>query len=301
MAITIIEDIMRENNYETLLEDFKKSGLKKGDTVLVHSAMRSVGNIEGGANTVVRALADTVGPEGTVVAPTFSFKHQYQDDPILDNENDKSEMGAISEAIRLHQGSKRSIAFRHSLTAFGKNAEELAKTDLSVSVFDIKGVFGKLMQLGGKVLLLGVEYSNCTSIHFAEYQVEVPDRITIPRNVKYINNNGETENITVIDYQPNGMYETYRHDFNRIGYDIEKLGIVTVSNIGNAISRVFSIDEMIKYVKENYSQSNNLFAEGPNGPAILPQGEEVKLQVKTALGYIENVTWSVVKKEDIYQ
>src|SRR5580693_4517545 len=57
---------------EQLITDFKKIGLQQGDSVLVHSSLSKIGFVEGGAKTLVDALFETVGDEGTLLFPTFS-------------------------------------------------------------------------------------------------------------------------------------------------------------------------------------------------------------------------------------
>lgn len=63
---------------EEMKEQFRISGIVAGDTVLVQSALRPVGNAENGAAGVVAALLDVVGPEGTIVAPAFCFSHERE-------------------------------------------------------------------------------------------------------------------------------------------------------------------------------------------------------------------------------
>ena len=39
-------------------------GIRPGDVLLVHSALSSIGYVEGGADSVIDAFCDAVGPEG---------------------------------------------------------------------------------------------------------------------------------------------------------------------------------------------------------------------------------------------
>ncbi|MGL6278700.1 MAG: AAC(3) family N-acetyltransferase, partial [Gaiella sp.] len=51
-----------------LAEDLRALGLRAGSVALVHCRMSALGAVVGGAETVVRALLDAVGPSGTLVA-----------------------------------------------------------------------------------------------------------------------------------------------------------------------------------------------------------------------------------------
>ena len=60
---------------QELINDFIKIGLEKGDVVIVHTSLKKIGYVCGGAQTVIEALIDVVGPEGTIMMPTQSWKN----------------------------------------------------------------------------------------------------------------------------------------------------------------------------------------------------------------------------------
>src|SRR3954452_9573902 len=51
-----------------LARDLRAAGVREGTILFVHSSMRALGWVVGGPETVVRALLDAVGPDGTVAA-----------------------------------------------------------------------------------------------------------------------------------------------------------------------------------------------------------------------------------------
>ena len=59
-----------------LAHDLEALGLGPGGAAMVHCRMSALGHVVGGAETVVRALLDTLGPEGTLMAYTG-----WQDEP----------------------------------------------------------------------------------------------------------------------------------------------------------------------------------------------------------------------------
>jgi aminoglycoside 3-N-acetyltransferase len=59
--------------FEKLVEAFRELGVEEGDTLLVHSSYKSLGEVDGGPQTVVRALEAALGAEGTLIMPTFNF------------------------------------------------------------------------------------------------------------------------------------------------------------------------------------------------------------------------------------
>ena len=49
---------------EDLVQDFHRLGVPGGGLVMVHSSLSSIGHVDGGAETVVDALLEALGPTG---------------------------------------------------------------------------------------------------------------------------------------------------------------------------------------------------------------------------------------------
>src|SRR3712207_4214212 len=92
-------------------------GLGQGDTVLVHSALSSLGQVEGGAKGLVQALLDLLGPAGTLVVPTLPSVTEP-----FDPETSPSTVGRVSEVVRLWPGALRSRHPTHAVSAVGAQA-----------------------------------------------------------------------------------------------------------------------------------------------------------------------------------
>ena len=249
------------------LQDVK---IERGDVVLVHSAMRTFGKVQGGGKTVVEAFLKVLGPEGTLIMPTFTFAHEAEKEPVIDPQNDKSEMGAISESVRLHPEALRSTAFRHSFAAIGRRAEVITRVDPKLSPFDLRSSFGVMLALNAKVLLAGLTYSSCTSHHFAEWVCDVPYRHAIPLNVKVRRPDGSIVLQQMTDYQPkpgkDGSYYGSRHtDFNFLGKMLEDKKLVNISCIGNAVIRSFTMRDIISLAESEAKKDYNVFRVGEGG------------------------------------
>ena len=57
----------------SLTADLQRLGVNAGDLVMVHSSLRSLGMVDEGAQTVVDAFLDALGPSGTLVGPSITF------------------------------------------------------------------------------------------------------------------------------------------------------------------------------------------------------------------------------------
>jgi len=66
-------------------------GLAAGDAVMVHAALRSVGPMINGPDTLIEAILDVVGPDGTLLS-YVDWNPQYED--AVDQE------GRVPEALK---------------------------------------------------------------------------------------------------------------------------------------------------------------------------------------------------------
>lgn len=60
------------NTQQSLIRELSDAGLGAGMTVMVHSSLGKVGWTVGGPVTVIRALLEVLGPDGTLVMPAES-------------------------------------------------------------------------------------------------------------------------------------------------------------------------------------------------------------------------------------
>ena len=161
---------------EEITADLGKLGIRKTDTVLIHSAMSSLGHVEGGAPAVIAALLDAVS-EGTAAVPTLTGCDRDGPDcpPVFDPRTTPCWTGRIPETFRQDSRAIRSLHPTHSVAAIGRYAQELtAGHEQAESPCDTHSPYYKLAQMGGKILLLGVNQQNNTTMHCVEELAGVP-------------------------------------------------------------------------------------------------------------------------------
>jgi aminoglycoside 3-N-acetyltransferase len=142
--------------YERLVSDLKKLGVSKGDLLNVKMSLKSIGQVEGGAETVLNAILDVVGKEGTVITDSFVEVHRLplrRKDRVVVDDNTPSYAGALANAVLKHPDMVRS---RHPIQKFagiGKLAKELMLSHTPDSyAYD---VLRKMSHMGGKNLKIG--------------------------------------------------------------------------------------------------------------------------------------------------
>jgi len=292
-----------------IVAGLRQVGLKEGDVTLVHSAMRTFGYVEGGADTVVDALLEVLGPGGTLVVPAFTFVHEVEDDPLIDPANDPSEMGIISETVRRRPKALRSTAFRHSFAAIGRRAKVITEVDPALSSFDLRSSFGVMLALNTQVLYLGVAYAtSSTSHHFAEWVCDVPYRHAIRLEVKLRKPNGSIIKQNMVDYQPkpsgDGSYYGSRHtDFNRMGQMLEDMDKVGIATIGNAVVRRASMRNIVDLAQVEAAKDYNIFRTEENQHDFSPLkfGKTIySPEMKDGAGRAGRYQWCVVDETKIF-
>lgn len=152
---------------EMILSGLKEIGIHRGDVLLVHSSLSSFGHVEGGADTVIDALLQAVGPRGTITVPTLSFSHFDPDKPKFDVRKCPSDTGLITEAFRKRPEAHRSLHPVSSVTAIGAKAEYITKYHQDTPC-SLQSPYGKIYQLRGASLFLGASFATNSMFHLAE-------------------------------------------------------------------------------------------------------------------------------------
>ncbi|MBE6052010.1 MAG: AAC(3) family N-acetyltransferase [Clostridium sp.] len=252
---------------QDILDGLKTLGVTKGSIVMVHTSLKNMGFVCGGAQIVIESLLETVGPEGTIVMPTQTWKNLDPETgvhweepkewwPII-RENwpayDKritptNTMGKVAEMFRSWPGAYRSDHPARSVAAVGKYANYITENHDLSNIFGEGSPLDKIYKLNGKVLLIGVGYDKNTSIHLADAKAEYESKHNVKES-SAIMINGKREWVT---------YETLfvdGEDFNEIGADFEKECKVNSTNIGNALVRYMSqrelVDYSVKWIEKN--------------------------------------------------
>ncbi len=163
---------------EQIMTSLSALPLQKGDTLLVHSSLKSAGIIENGAETVISALLDTLGAEGTLVMPTLSqkdFQNAYRDWHM----DRPSDVGYITEVFRTRTDAVRSDQATHSVAAVGplaryyteNHGEGPREGTFGATPFAHCSPWQKLYDNNAAVLLWGVDLSKNTLKHLWEYMI----------------------------------------------------------------------------------------------------------------------------------
>lgn len=163
---------------ETLLNDLKNMGLSGTEAIMVHSSMKSIGEVEGGADTVVDAFMEYF-KDGLFMTPTHTWAQMSAEHSVFDPATEPSCVGIITNVFRKREGVVRSLHPTHSIAAYGKKAEEYVKGEENATTpCPPGGCWDRLRAVNAKILLLGVTHGRNTFIHSVDEALGIKDRLT---------------------------------------------------------------------------------------------------------------------------
>ncbi len=165
--------VTRKDVFNTL----RNLGVEDGDVLLFHSSLKSFGQVENGADTIIDGALDAVGKDGTLVAPTLLTKSFYVAYDIWNKDTSPCEVGLIPETLRKRPNALRSDQATHSVSAIGKMAEFLTNSHSNSKprifpygdyAFSHGSPWQKMYDLNAKVVMMGAPDDTITFRHFVE-------------------------------------------------------------------------------------------------------------------------------------
>lgn len=242
-----------------LISAFNKLGIEKGMTLEVHSSLSSFDYVIGGAQTIVDALIECVGYDGTIamvndfsnytdpshwVNPPISVELEdkvRKNMPVLDKRASESVSGAVVDNLRRRVGATASFGVPTGYVAWGKYARLIcSRQPLHFGLGD-GSCTSHLYDLNAYVLLLGVDYDKCTMMHLAEYRSNY--RPIIVEGVMV-----EAENKKVYKKYLNCDIDS--DIFNEIGAFLEHKNQVKKVRIAGSVCRFFNGKDAVDFACE---------------------------------------------------
>lgn len=262
----------------SLAERLRACGLAAGQTVIVHMAMSKLGWVIGGAEAVILALLDVLSPEGTLVMPAHTSGNSdpamWQHPPVPQAwwqlvrdhmppfnpaTTPTRQMGAVAELFRTWPGALRSDHPTSSFAALGRHAEHVTAGHMLEEDLGERSPLGRLYDLDGYVLLLGVTHENNTSLHLAEYRAAYPGKQTLRTGSSALVDGAQRW----IEYE---VLDVNTDDFERIGQEFEQAQGVEIQRIADAEVRLFRQRDLVDFAVGWMAQHRNLQKEEPNAP-----------------------------------
>ena len=238
-----------------LVAGFRSLGVEAADTLLVHSSYKSFGPVDGGPQTVVNALEQTLGPEGTLIMPTFNF--DFNKGQPWDVRSTPSKMGALTELVRVDPRAKRVFHPFYSFAILGKHAEMLGGLRYKSS-YERNSVFGKLRDLDGKIMVIGLSYTNSMTFFHHIEQMEGVDYRFLKQFTGQVtdwdgNTHTDTFEMLVRDIDKGVITEV-----DPMGFLMEEKGVIKSAKIGEADVRLMKANEVYTFTAREMRRDPHL-------------------------------------------
>ncbi|MCC6896080.1 MAG: aminoglycoside 3-N-acetyltransferase [Anaerolineae bacterium] len=253
---------------QDLITNLRQLGLMPSDTVMVHSSMKAVGNMMGGPNAVMQALLDTLTADGTVMmyvgwenipdyvgeldaaAQQLFLRHHPPFDPATARAT--RDHGVLVEVLRTWPGVQRSANPEASIGAVGKQAAWITSDHPLNFGYGAGSPLAKLVETGGKVLMLGAPLDTITLLHHAEALANMPKR-TVHYTCPIIRD-GQTVWVEIDDYNTGDPHADY--EFYEIAEAYLATGRGQTGKVGEAQSYLFDaadlVDFAVRYLEERF-------------------------------------------------
>jgi aminoglycoside 3-N-acetyltransferase len=239
-CVYAVGKLFRSTTPADLTEALQAMGIRPGQTMTVHSSFNGMRYFKGTAPLALQAILDVVGPEGTVVMPTFSFDGRSYDflksRPTFDLRRTPAYTGLICELMRRRKDAVRSLNPTHSVVAVGPLASRITSDhENSRTPFDEHSPWRYLLEMNAWMVFVGVAdrlLPVSAYHHFDELlEPELGVRVYHPEPFELVVRDGEGRPRRIIAYAHDP--ETGRHrDYDRICEHQVKMGVLKRSRVG---------------------------------------------------------------------
>ena len=237
----------------SLYADLTRLGVARGDVLMIHAGVRSVGPVVGGANVIIQSLVDVIGPAGTLVA-YVDYESFYSDEddeiPVFDKRiaHAARDHGILHETIRTWPCALRSDHPDAGVVALGALAEWITADHSFRYGYGEGSPFDRILEARGRVLMLGAPLDTITLLHYAEHKARIPDkRIRRYRRLMPGLNGPEWVEFEEFDTSEPVHHSLPSNCFERIAADYLAKGGGSRGDIGAAASFLFDGQDLVKY------------------------------------------------------
>lgn len=244
---------------EDLIQDLKRMGLKPTDALMVHSSMKSIGAVDGGADTVVDAFMEYL-KDGLFMTPTHTWAQMSREYSTFDPATEPACVGIIPNVFRQREGVVRSLHPTHSIAAYGPKAAEYIKgEENATSPCPPGGCWDRLRDIDAKILLLGVTHTRNTYIHSVDEVLNIKDRLTDePTLMHVVMPDGSMKDVPMYRHFNRTLGTgNFSEEFDKMKQAFYDLGAAKSVKFGDAdcilceAKKIFAVCEKLFSIEEN--------------------------------------------------
>lgn len=248
---------------EELYKQLEALGAPQGSVIHVHTSLREIGPAEGrgeGILDVLRCYFTADG--GLLTVPTHTWKNLADlSKPTMEVTSPETSIGTLPNLAAVHPAGLRSLHPTHSMAVFdseegeGRAAAFVRHDDAPVSSTDPAGCYGRLLEEGGQILLLGVTHNRNTFMHCIEEILDVPNRLSpepVAATVKLPD--GEILERPIRHHRAEGIQDVSAN-FPKYEPAFRKHGVIREGRFGRATAKLCDARGIAKVMQMIYERS----------------------------------------------
>ena len=251
---------------EELANDFRKLGIRAGETLMLHASVRAVGEVAGGPDCIHLALKSVLTSEGTLMM--YASCPRYYDEvgrgnltreqereireklPPFDPLTARSarDNGTLVEFLRTYLDSRvnRHVA---RFVFWGKQTEHLMSSQPWNYAFGANSPLERFLVLDGKIVLLGSDHDAVTFLHYAEHVADIPGKRIARYQVPVMDNGCRVWRPTEeFDTSGDGVHANWPDRF--FAKIVDSFLVKTTNNgarVGDAMTYILSAGELFDF------------------------------------------------------
>lgn len=231
----------------------RRIGVRAGDTLLLHSSLKSFGHVRSGAEAVIAALQAVLGPRGTLVMPTLTLGMDEQR-AVFDVSRSPSTSGKVTDVFRCLPGVHRSHHPFSSAAVWGWAAEEMVGFHDGLPC-SLTSPYGQVYLRGGCSLFMGAPLTSNSMFHVAE-EIEKPRylRYAVFPDSVVIDERGCEHRVT--SYRYNCHQTGVRRQLGRMEAVFHEAGVLSELMVGQSRWRLV-------WARDNVSLSREVIRSRP--------------------------------------
>jgi aminoglycoside 3-N-acetyltransferase len=234
-----------------LTRQLRKLGVRPGEVLLVHMSYRAVRPVDGGPAGVIEALRGAVGSEGTIVMPSWGDDDEIPFDPARTPV--AADLGVTAELFRRRPGVRRSD-HPFAFAALGPHAATVTADPFPRPPHAAASPVGRVYDLEGRVLLLGVGHDADTTVHLAESMAGVPYQV--PKHCTVL----EAGRAVRVEYTEN---DHCCQRFALVDEWLRARGLQREGPVGHAGARLADSRDIVAVVRERLAEDPLIFLHPP--------------------------------------
>ncbi len=243
---------------EKIVQQLAEMQAPKNSVVLVHSSLRRIGEIEGGAEGLIDALRSYICADGGLLCiPTHTWANLGKEGVItLDMISGDTCIGTLPNIAAKHPDAHRSLHPTHSMAVFGDQAENfISGEERCTTPTPPDSCYGKIYDADGYILLVGVGHNRNTYLHCVEEMLNVPNRLDAePRPVSIRHRSGEIEHRYAKGHCARGIADVSAQ-FPNYEAAFRYHGCINDGYIGDASAQLCSARKMKQVMELIYKRS----------------------------------------------